>query len=107
MIADQYMRETDIQITQNILLEQWEFRLGKNTRKEMLNNYCLNDILYFSITAKHDPNIVYRFFKISLKDLIKENFISYPFEYNWELNKDEASVYTPKYFSSYLHEVIK
>ena len=69
-----------------------------------MTNFDHDDVLYFSITAKHDPNILYRSLKVSMSELNKIHVI--PFEFENEKNKD-VSLYTAKYFDSYAHEVIE
>ena len=59
--------------------------------------------MYFSITAKHDPNILYRSLKIPLSMLADKLVI--PFKYDAE-HKEDLSIYTAKYFDSYGHEIL-
>tara|TARA_B100000424_G_scaffold271528_1_gene274673 strand:- start:1027 stop:2376 length:1350 start_codon:yes stop_codon:yes gene_type:complete len=96
-------KEYDIIITQDIRDKLWFLDLNPSTLKFFqLSHYKQDDMLYFSVTAKHDPNILYRSLKIPLNSL-KEK-VTIPF-----INKDETedvSVYTAKYFEAYGHEII-
>ena len=98
-------KEYDIIITQDKPSELWTLALNPATLKFLqMTNYDHDDVLYFSITAKHDPNILYRALKVSMSELNKIHVI--PFEFENEKNKD-VSLYTAKYFDSYAHEVIE
>jgi hypothetical protein len=98
----------DINIVQNNIKGLWEVYLSDQMIRSLDRiNYFAEDILYFSVTAKHDPNILYRTIEFSLRDLLNERYRSYPFRYNWEFNKDDVSVYTSKFFDSYSHEILE
>jgi hypothetical protein len=97
--------EYDIIITQDNLEKHWHINLNPSTLTYFkLNNFEYDDEqLYFSITAKHDPNILYRSLSIPIKQLGEIQVI--PFDDSIETN--DVSIYTAKYFSSYAHEVVK
>lgn len=100
--------EHEILIRQNYINNYWSLFINRKTKRELIaSRYKSNDMLYFSITAKHDPNILYRTIKCSLRDLIHDRVEIVPFEYEWEFNKQEVSVYTPKFFNSYVHEIVE
>ena len=104
--ADEH--DFDINIVQNNKFGRWEFYLGKKILNSLqTNNYYGNDVLYFSVTAKHDPNILYRTIEFSLSKLLRENSTVYPYTYDWEFNKHDVSVYTSKFFDSYSHEILE
>lgn len=104
--ADEH--EFDINVVQNNITGSWQIYLGKKTVKSLESiNYYGTDILYFSVTAKHDPNILYRTVEFSLRELLDEKKRVYPYKYNWEFNKEDVSIYTSKYFDSYKHEVFE
>ena len=96
-------KEYDIVITQDTRDKLWFLDLNPSTLKFFqLSNYSQEDMLYFSVTAKHDPNILYRSLKIPLNSL-KEK-IAIPFINDNE--KEDVSIFTAKYFEAYGHEVI-
>ena len=96
-------KEYDIIITQDTRDKLWFLDLNPSTLKFFqLSNYSQEDMLYFSVTAKHDPNILYRSLKIPLNSL-KEK-IAIPFINDNE--KEDVSIFTAKYFEAYGHEVI-
>ena len=98
-------KEYDIIITQDRADKIWHINLNPSTLQyfQLSNHDDRDDILYFSITAKHDPNVLYRSIKLPVSSLTDQ--LQLPFE-----DKDETrdvSIYTAKYFDSYAHEVIK
>ena len=98
-------KEYDIIITQDRADKVWHINLNPSTLQyfQLSNHVDRDDILYFSITAKHDPNVLYRSIKLPVSLLTDQ--LQLPFE-----DKDETrdvSIYTAKYFDSYAHEVIK
>lgn len=100
--------EFDINVVQNNIHGSWEIYLGKKTIKSLESiHYYGTDILYFSVTAKHDPNILYRTVEFSLRELLDEKRRVYPYKYDWEFNKEDVSVYTSKFFDSYSHEILE
>lgn len=96
----------DVKIIQDFKKKCWRIKLGKETIKELKNSrYNSNDLIYFSITQKHNPNILYKALEIKLKELLNDEIV-YEFSYDWEFNKSDISIYTPKFFKSYIYEVI-
>lgn len=96
----------DVKIIQDFKKKCWRIKLGKETTKELKNSrYNSNDLIYFSITQKHNPNILYKALEIKLKELLNDEIV-YEFNYDWEFNKSDISIYTPKFFKSYIYEVI-
>ena len=94
----------DIIVTQDKKQKLWTLELNPATLTYMqLTRSDLNDVLYFSITAKHDPNILYKSLKLPMSSFEKNLVI--PFDYDSEM--DDVSLYTAKYFDSYAHEVIE
>jgi len=101
-------RDSDINVVQNNLLGCWEIYLGRKTKKSLeLINYIGNDTLYFSVTARHDPNILYRTMEFSLTKLMNNKVQKYPYQYDWEFNREDVSVYTSKFFETYTHEILE
>ena len=98
-------KEYDIVITQDKPNKAWLIDINPLTLKFVASTYLNStDVLYISITAKHDPNILIRSLKIPLSALTETHYI--PFQYNIESSSEDVSIYTAKYFDSYAHEVI-
>lgn len=97
----------DLIVMQNLNKGYWEIELNPRTRKFLKSSgFYPKDYLIFSLTAKHDPHILYRTFEFKLSDLIEENKQIVPFKYDIERKGVELSLYTPKYFDNYAHEII-
>jgi hypothetical protein len=96
----------DAVIKQNLIKNVWELVLNPETKNFLINNgYNLNEIIYFSITSKNDPNIFYRSIKFNLEDVIESNAVV-AFKYDIENSTDDIGVYTAKYFNNYAHGVV-
>lgn len=97
----------DLVIVQNLKKGYWEIELNPRTRRYLKSSgFYPKDYVYFSLTAKHDPHILYRTFEFKLGDLIEENKQVVPFKYDIEKEGEELSLYTPKYFNNYAHEIV-
>ncbi len=100
-------KEYDIIVQQNSISKTWNMILNPYTKKFLLTSgYRPGEILYFSVTSKYDPNVLYRSLEFSVADLLSENSAVIPFKYAAEGNINEVSIYTAKYFESYAHESI-
>lgn len=101
-------RDFDVNVVQNNLLSCWEIYLGRKTKKALdAISYIGQDILYFSVTSKHDPNILYRSMEFSIGKLLNNKSQRYPFQYSWEFDREDVSVYTSKFFDTYSHEILE
>lgn len=100
--------DSDIVVIENQIDNYWSIRLSNSMREFLQSSaYSKNDNLYFSITSKYDPNILYKTLNFSLNDLLNNNYKIYEFAHDFEFNNYELSIYTTKFFDSYAHEVIK
>ena len=103
-MAEQY----DVTFVQNNKHKYWEVIFNKETELFMLQHRSgRNDKLYFSITAKHDPNILYRSMEFNVQDIVANRIKRYPYQFDWEFDSTEVSIYTTKYFPTYGHEIIE
>ena len=97
----------DIIIRQNTNDGVWRISLNTHTKKFLrMSGYNPKETLYFSITAKHDPNIFYRSLEFTVGDLVMESSPTIPFIYDVEHDANNVSIYTAKYFENYAHEII-
>ena len=100
-------KEYDIIVQQNTINKSWSMVLNPYTKKFLLTSgYSPKEFLYFSITSKFDPNILYRTLEFSVGELLSNVSKEIPFIYDVESDDSEVSIYTAKYFESYAHEVI-
>ena len=94
-------KEYDIIVKQDKQQKHWSFEVNPTIRDFLVRNN--NDVMYVSVTRKHDPNILHRSLRIPISDLGIVEII--PFDHDSEM--DNVSLYTAKYFDSYAHEVIE
>jgi len=101
-------KEIDLIIIQNNLAKHWEVSINPTTKAFLrTSGYSNNDTVYFSITAKYDPNILYESLTIPIQDLISHEEVIITFNDKLDYESLEPSLYTTKYFENYAHEVIK
>ena len=97
----------DIIVQQNTLSKSWSLLLNPYTKKFLqTSGYKPNETLYFSVTEKYDPNVLYRSLEFTVADLLADTTSVIPFSSEDESDPDNVSIYTAKYFDSYAHEVI-
>tara|TARA_B100001059_G_C17819819_1_gene577541 strand:+ start:428 stop:1759 length:1332 start_codon:yes stop_codon:yes gene_type:complete len=101
-------KDYDIIIQQNFVDKCWRIVLNPYT-KAFLNTsgYSVKDKLYFSVTEKYDPNILYRTLELNAEELLWEKPTTIPFIYDVEQDGVNVSIYTAKYFEHYAHEVVQ
>lgn len=100
-------KEYDIIVQQNTQDNTWSIVLNPYTKKFLITSgYKPAETLYFSITSKYDPNILYRSLEFKVSDLLSGITMMIPFTYEIESSKDDVSIYTAKYFDTYAHEII-
>lgn len=81
------------------------FKLNeKNKDKIKKYNLYNNTKINFSITKKHDPNILFRLISFSIHDLLEDFIVNY--QYDFEFENKPISIYTTKYFDSYSYGFI-
>jgi len=100
-------KASDIRVCQNINQGVWELELNLDTKRFLRRSgYNPKETLYFSVTSKFDPNILYRSLECIMSDLLSDVVHSIPFKYDIEYSEADVSIYTAKYFENYSHEVI-
>lgn len=96
----------DFTITQDIKNSCWKFSINSKLRAQLeAQRISIKTPLFFSITKKHDPHVLYRTLTVMFSDIFEQLDFSVPFVYNNEHNND-LSIYTVKKLQSYKHEVI-
>ena len=100
-------RDYDIIIQQNTVSKYWNIQVNPYTKRFLrTSGYRPSENLYFSITAKHDPNLLIRSLEFKISDLLTEMNPVIPFKYESEADPNDVSIFTAKYFDSYAHEVL-
>ena len=99
--------EHDIVIQQDTINKVWNIRLNGYTEQFLVNNkFSETQKVFFSVTEKYDPNILYRSLEFAVSEFYKQKTTTIPFIYESEHDANNVSIYTAKYFDSYAHEVI-
>ena len=100
-------REYDIIVQQNTQNKTWSMMINPYTKKFLqTSGYKPTEKLYFSVTSKYDPNVLYRSLEFTVSDLLSDETSVIPFITELEQDSGDVSIYTAKYFDSYAHEVI-
>lgn len=95
----------DLTIEQDFNTNSWNVSISIDTL-DFVKNHSLSlyDKILLSITAKDDPNILYRTLYVDLGTLAEQT-ISIPFRFEFERTGKHVSIYTNKYFDSYSYKV--
>lgn len=101
--------DTDLMIIQDIKNRKWVVRLSNKVYKSLkeLSKSENNYIMSFSITEKNDPNVLYRSLELSVRDLIHSKMVDIPFQYQWEQDNKQVSMFVERYFDSYFYGVLE
>lgn len=100
-IPEQDKETPEIKIIKDNKNKCWRIELEKEFKKSLELELIPIDptVQYYSITKKHDPNILHRLLQF-------DQSYTVPFEYDFEFDDIPVSVYTVRKFSKYLFEVI-
>lgn len=97
----------DIIVQQDTVSRSWNLKINPYTKQFLINSgYRSSEKIHFSVTAKYDPNILYRSLEFTVADLLDDRTSTIPFRYDVEQDATDVSIYTARYFDSYAHEVI-
>ena len=100
-------KEYDIIVQQDTIANAWNLQINPHTKRFLqTSGYSPVETLYFSVTSKYDPNVLYRSLKFTVADLLDSKTSVIPFTFDVESDPLNVSIYTSKYFDSYAHEVI-
>ena len=101
-IPENYSTTPDILVEHNIPETCWKIKLGKELKNNLAHNRIrLNQTLYFAVTKKHDPNILYKTLSIDFSQTLRDNYTVLPFSMPFEETDTPVSVFTAKTFGSY------
>lgn len=96
----------DIIVIQDIENTCWKILISENLRNDLLSkNQFLRVNLSFSITAKSNPNILYKMFAVNFKQLVSQRYFIIPFTEQFEFSGESVSLFTNKKFNSYIYQV--
>lgn len=101
-IPEQELEDPDILIEQDIPNTCWKVQVGKEFKKNLKSKGAsLNANLMFSITAKHDPNILYKTLFVDFNKAVTDNYYILPFSMPFETTDQPVSIYTARRFDTY------
>lgn len=101
-IPQQEHTDPDLTIIQDQPNTCWRVRLGSELQKKLKSKGIrLNSLLDFSITAPHDPNILYKTFSVDFSNIFQDREVLVDFSMPFEDEKEPISVFTAKRFDSY------
>lgn len=100
-------KDYDVIVKQDTVAKCWKIIINPYIKRFLVTSgYSSKEILYFSVTSKYDPNILYRSLEVTVGDLLSEATSVISFKYDVESSASDVSIYTAKYFEHYSHEVI-
>lgn len=101
-IPEDIIEDADITIEQDIPNTCWKIMLGKSLKRNLkLKGVRLNSILKFSITAKHDPNILFKTLAVDFSQVFNKSSVILPFDSDFEFLDLPLSIFTARKFDSY------
>lgn len=96
------INEPDILVIQDIPNTCWKISVGKTLRKNIKEKgISLNTTMMFSITAKGDPNILYKTLFVHTGQTLNDNYCIVPFSMPFETTNEAISIYTARRFDTY------
>ena len=94
----------DLLIEQDLIKKEVRFRFSNDLRQQFNAPSFQEKSVDLFLTNYNDPNILHDMYSISLYDLCKHWYYTLPLEnYNGEVR----DFYTKRYFTNYLHMIIK
>lgn len=103
-------KKVDVLIQQNLKKQVWIIRLSKSIVDSLKSeSVYIRSNLFFSVTEKGNPNVLYRTISCPISELVnEENYTGKEFSFKYDIeNSTNLSVFTSKYFDAYKYEVIK
>jgi len=98
--------DQDLLIVQNIREKCWKVKISKKGIDRLFKINPAGKQIHLSITAKHDPNILYKRLVINSKELIHKGYVVLPFHDSFEFTNIDISIFTAKIFDTYCFERI-
>lgn len=101
-IPETQEKDSDITVIQDIPNSCWKILLGKKLNQNLKRQGVkLNTEIAFSVTAKHDPNILYKTLSADFSAIVRDNYAVIPFTMSFEQDIAPISVFTAKQFDTY------
>lgn len=94
--------DADITVEQDIPSACWRISLGSSIKKNLDHKGIrLNTRLHFSVTAPHDPNVLFRTLDVDFMDAAKRDCAVVDFTMPFEYKNIPFSVFTTRRFDTY------
>lgn len=94
--------DPDILLIQDVPNTCWKIKIGDDLRKNLRSKGVrLNQGMMFSITAKGDPNVLYKTLSVHFGTVVNDNYCIVPFSMPFEEEREAISVYTSRRFDTY------
>lgn len=94
--------DPDICLIQDVPNLCWKVLVGKTLKKNIREKGIrLNTNIMFSITAKGDPNVLYKTLIVQAGQTVSDNYSIIPFSMPFEKTSEPISVYTARKFDTY------
>lgn len=94
--------DPDIMLIQDVPNTCWKIKIGDDLRKNLrAKGVKLNQGMLFSITAKGDPNVLYKTLSAHFGTVVNDNYFIVPFSMPFEEEHEQISVYTSRRFDTY------
>ena len=98
--------DPDFTIIQDLPNKCWKFKINETLYEHLTTQQLsISTPLFFSVTQKYNPNILYRTISIKFSDILEKLDFSINFLYNEE-DTENLSIYTIKQLQTYKHEVL-
>ena len=94
--------DPDITVEQDQKEKCWRITLGDGLKRNLRRQGIrFNSKVNFSVTKKHDPNVLYKTLAIDFSKILQDNYAVLPFTMPFEHNNAEISIFTSRRFDTY------
>jgi hypothetical protein len=95
-------KSPDILIVQDVVNTCWKVHIGAVLGDSLRRKgVTVNDRMMLSVTAKGDPNILYKTLFVELADVVRDNYVVLPFTMPFEHSDEPISIFTSRKFDTY------
>lgn len=92
----------DLLVIQDIKNTCWKFVLNPEVKSNFESKgVTINERMMFSVTAKGDPNVLYKLLFVELGELARDGYVVLPFNMPFEYTREPISIFTSRKFSTY------
>jgi hypothetical protein len=96
------IEDPDLIVVQDVPNKCWKFFVGQSLRNNLKRSQInLTHTMMVSVTAKGDPNVLYKTLFVPLSSVLSDNYAVLPFSMPFEYTDENISVYTARRFDTY------